>query len=182
MARLIPSAGPIAPTRLAILAAALALTAGCTKPADNEPAPTTAAAPTPAALEAAPTPKPSEPAAPAPIPAEKNYLVRITPGEAQAGQPAQSIIEVTPTPGYKMNLEFPSHLKLDPPTGAALTKAELGREDAEITEAALRFTIAYTPEQAGDLDLAGAADFSVCNENACKLIRGEKVAWEVAVK
>ena len=81
-----------------------------------------------------------------------------------------------------MNLEFPSHLKLDPPTGAALTKAELGREDAEITEAALRFTIAYTPEQAGDLDLAGAADFSVCNENACKLIRGEKVAWEVAVK
>lgn len=171
MARLLPSA--------ALLAALAGLTAGCNKPADPP-----AEAPAAAQAQKAPEPAkaPEAPPAPAAEPAAKNYLVRITPGDAAAGQPAQSVIEVTPTPGYKMNLEFPSRLKLDAPAGAALAKAELGRDDVEITEQALRFTVAYTPEQAGKLDLAGAADFSVCNENACKLVRDEKVAWEVAVK
>lgn len=173
MARLRPSAARLTALTTALTAA---LTLGCNKPVDPP-----AEAPAPTAAAPAPAPAPA-PEAPAPEPAQKNYLVRITPGEAAAGQPAQSLIEITPTPGYKMNLEFPSRLDLDPPQGAALQKTELGRDDLEITEQALRFTVAYTPEQAGQLDLAGAADFSVCNENACKLIRDEKVAWEVAVK
>lgn len=163
----------------ALLGLALALAAGCNKPAEDA-APETetkAAAAEAAAAEA----KPAE-AAPAPAPAAKNYVVKITPGEAQAGQPAKSVIEVTPTTGYKMNLDFPSRLALDTPAGATLGKTELGQEDVEITEAALRFTVDYTPEEAGKLDLAGAADFSVCNENACKLVRDEKVAWQVAVQ
>lgn len=171
MARLIEKAS--------LIALALAFAAGCNKPAE-EPA-AEPAAPAPAAAEASPTP--AKPAAPAEAaPAAKNYVVRITPGDATAGQPASSVIEITPAAGYKMNLEFPSRLALDTPEGAALGKTELTADDLEITEKALKFTVAYTPEQAGQLDLAGAADFSVCNENACKLVRDEKVAWQVAVK
>lgn len=165
-------------TPTALLGLALALAAGCNKPAEDA-APETET--TSKAAEAAPAPAEAKPAD-TPAPAAKNYVVKITPGDAQAGQPAKSVIEVTPTAGYKMNLDFPSRLALDTPTGATLGKTELGQGDVEITEAALRFTVDYTPDEAGKLDLAGAADFSVCNENACKLVRDEKVAWQVAVK
>lgn len=110
------------------------------------------------------------------------YAVKILPGDVQAGQEGTSVIEVTPTPGYKVNLEFPTRLKLNPVEGITHAKAELGKGDAEISEKVLRFNVAFTPAEAGKYALEGIADFSVCNERTCRLIRGEKLSWEVAVK
>lgn len=169
---------------------ALALIA-CEKKAEADPAKPAAkpaeAKPTEKAQQAAkPAAKPAE-AKPAEAkaeakPEEKNYLVKVIPGEATAGQPATTIVQVTPTPGYKMNLEFPSKMKLTANDKVTAPKLEFSGPDAEITEQALKFKVAYTANAAGKVDLAGAADFSVCNENACKLIRGEEVAWAVNVK
>lgn len=114
---------------------------------------------------------------------EAQYTVRIMPGEAAAGAAASSVVEVKPTPGYKMNTEFPVQIKkLSAPDGVTLPKATLASSDAELTEKVLRFTVPFTAAKAGQIDLAGLADFSVCNERACKLIRDEKVAWQVTVK
>lgn len=114
--------------------------------------------------------------------ADQTYTVRILPGEAKAGQAATSVVEVTPNPGYKMNLEFPARLKLQVPPGVTAAKSELKRDDADLTEKALRFNVAFTPAEAGKVSLTGSADFSVCNDTTCKLIRDEKLAWEVSVQ
>ena len=121
-------------------------------------------------------------AAETPPPTTQNYTVRIVPGEAKAGAQATSVIEVTPAKGYKMNLEFPSRLSLEPTAGVKPAKEQLGKDDAEVTEKALRFKVAFTPASAGKLSMAGSADFSVCNDSTCKLIRDEKLAWVVNVK
>ncbi|MEZ4466766.1 MAG: hypothetical protein R3F43_20540 [bacterium] len=110
------------------------------------------------------------------------YSVRVVPGDAKAGEDAKSVIEVTAAPGFHMNAEFPSRVKALNCTGATLAKAELGPEDAEVTEQVLRFTVPFKADAAGQVSLAGAADFSVCNDRTCKLIRDEKVAWAVEVK
>ncbi|MCA9559149.1 MAG: hypothetical protein KC583_11385 [Myxococcales bacterium] len=140
----------------------------------------------PAADQGAPegAKKAAAPAAPKAAPSAANdaYTVRIVPGEAKAGAPAQSVIEVTPGPGYKVNLEFPVKLTFTPPEGVAAEKKSFGKGDAEITEKALRFNVPFTPAAVGTVSLSGTADFSVCNDNTCKLIRDEKLAWEVAVK
>ncbi len=110
------------------------------------------------------------------------YTVRIVPGEATAGQPATSVIEVSPAPGFKINQEFPAKLKLSKTEGVAPVKTELGLDDAEISDKSLRFSVRFTPANAGKVALAGAADFSVCNDTTCKLIRDEQLSWEVQVK
>ena len=114
-------------------------------------------------------------------PVEAQYTVRIIPGDAAAGTAAASVVEVKPTPGYKMNTEFPVQIKqLSAPDGVTLPKETLASADAELSEKMLRFTVPFTATKAGQIDLAGLADF--CNERACKLIRDEKVAWQVTVK
>ncbi len=138
----------------------------------------------PAAQEGSPAPE-AKPASPTSAPAATAgdaYTVRIVAGEAKAGEPATSVVEVTPGPGYHVNTEFPVRLKLVPPAGVTAAKAQLERADAELSEAALRFNVAFTAATAGTVNMAGTADFSVCNDNTCKLIRDEKLAWEVAVK
>ncbi len=144
-------------------------------PAKTPDAPATKKAPT------APPPGFVATGAVAEKPAE-SYMVRIVPGDAKAGQSGTSVVEVTPSPGYKINLEFPSRLRLEPTAGVKPAKEQFGKEDAEVTEKVLRFNVAFTPASAGKLKMAGTADFSVCNDSTCKLIRDEKLAWEVDVK
>ena len=108
--------------------------------------------------------------------------MRIVPGDATAGRSSTSVVEVTPSTGYKINLQFPSRLKLEPTAGVKPAKEQLGKDDAEVTEEVLRFNVAFTPASAGKLKMGGTADFSVCNDSTCKLIRDEKLAWEVDVK
>lgn len=113
---------------------------------------------------------------------ETPYTIRIVPGDTAAGKPSTSVVEVTPTAGYKMNIEFPVKLKVSDVKGVAIPKREFVRGDAELDEKALRFSIAFTPETPGQVSMAGTTDFSVCNDSTCKLFRGEELAWEVAVK
>ncbi len=155
---------------LATASLAFALTA-CQREAAAEP-PTTKP-PTPATKEA---PTKAEPAT------AQSYVVRIVAGEAKAGASTTSVVEVTPAEGYKINLEFPSRLQLSPTAGVKPAKERLGKEDAEVSEKMLRFNVAFTPASAGHLKMNCTADFSVCNDSTCKLIRDEKLAWEVHVK
>lgn len=151
-----------------------------TKPAEAKPA-TPASQAKAAKAETAKADTKAGPASKAPV--EAHYTVRIIPGDAAAGAEAKSVVEVKPTAGYKMNVEFPAQIKkLAAPEGVTLPKQTLAAADAELTEKVLRFTVPFTATKAGQIDLNGLADFSVCDARACKLIRDEKVAWQVTVK
>ncbi len=110
------------------------------------------------------------------------YRIRIVSPEAKAGAPASTRIEITPLAGYKMNKDFPSRLRVDVTDKATMPKTDFQQGDAEITEERLGFMVGLTPKAAGAISMTGTTDFSVCNESTCKLYRGEKLAWELAVK
>jgi hypothetical protein len=137
--------------------------------------------PAPAAKPAAPAPAAAAKPAPAPKPAAeaKTYTVRINTAEVAAGKPATTVIEISPGPGFKMNLEFPTKFRLEPKDGISAAKPALTKDDAELNEEVLRFPVGFTAAAAGKHALKGVADFSVCNDTTCKLIRGETFAWEI---
>ena len=110
------------------------------------------------------------------------YRIRIVSSEATAGAPTSTRIEITPLDGYKMNKDFPSRLRVDVTDKATTPKTDFQQGDAEITEERLGFKVGLTPKAAGAINMTGTTDFSVCNESTCKLYRGEKLAWELAVK
>ena len=142
-----------------------------------------------------PDEKKTEVSAPAPTPnpplvkpktdesfANRPYKIRVVPGDAANGKAATSVIEITPTAGYKMNQDFPSRLRIDASQAAQLSKTDFRGPDVQVSDAKVRFDVNFTPKQAGSIPMSGIADFSVCNESTCKLYRGERVVWDVAVR
>lgn len=142
---------------------------GAPEAAKPGPPPSAAPATTAAASQAA-------------APASQPYTVRIVPGEATAGKPATSVIEVRPAEGFHVNLEFPARLRVTPPAGVTVARPDLSKADAELTADVLRFSVGFSAATAGKVTLAGLGDFSVCNDSTCKLIRDEKLSWDVQVK
>ena len=113
---------------------------------------------------------------------QKLFDLKITPGASTVGKSTTSVVRVTPGPGYKMNTEFPVALKLNQSNGITFAAHELRGKQAQLTEKALEFKVQLTPSKAGKASMSATADFSVCNKNICKLIRGEKLSWAVDVK
>ena len=145
-------------------------------PEAAKPGPATASpAASGAASQATPANKPT-------TPAPQPYTVRIVPGDASAGKAATSVIEVRPAQGFHMNQEFPTRLRVTPPVGVTVARPELTKSDAEVTDELLRFSVGFNAAAAGKVTLAGLGDFSVCNDSTCKLIRDEKLSWDVDVK
>lgn len=75
---------------------------------------------------------------------------------------------VHPGSGYKMNLEFPTKLTLEPPAGVTLAKTVLEPADAEsFTEKSLTFAVKMTAPAAGEYTIPATLKFAVCTEATC---------------
>jgi len=79
-------------------------------------------------------------------------------------------ISVRPKPGFKVNKDFPHRLKIK---GAEVT-GEIKPEQLEFAVASATASCEGTCE--------GSADFSICNDQMCKLYRDVKLSWEVSAK
>lgn len=81
----------------------------------------------------------------------------------------QLVTEVTPSPGYRINLEYPWRLTVD--------EEAQGASDAEdFNEKRVRFLAATNAEAGSTVD--GELRFSVCNDATCLTPR-EKVSWQL---
>ncbi len=110
------------------------------------------------------------------------FKVKVNVSNAEAGKGTSSVIEASPAPGFKMNVEFPSSFVPDNTKSVTFVKPKLSMADAKIDEKAISFSPAYTVTQSGPTRLSGKISISVCNERACKLYRNHPVEWSVNVK
>jgi hypothetical protein len=87
---------------------------------------------------------------------------------ASAGTESVARLVVHPGPGYKMNLEFPTKLTLEPPAGVTLAKTVLEPADAEsFSEKGLAFAVKMSATSAGDYTIPATLKFAVCTEATC---------------
>lgn len=122
---------------------------------------------------------------------EEGQLAVSAPADAKAGAETTASIVVTPGPEYKVNVEFPTKLTLESPTGVTLAKAELKaggaskeKGDADVfDESKLTFTVKLTPAAAGAHTIKGSFKFAVCDKagSTC-LAKKEPIAIQVAAK
>ncbi|MGN6108997.1 MAG: hypothetical protein ACTHU0_28080 [Kofleriaceae bacterium] len=194
-----------------LLAIATTLTvAGCSKSAGGQPnaAPESSASPTERGdkIEKIAVPGGAMPAgesagAPAAegAPTAMSAALRLTPEEGQlsieapadarAGAEAIAKVVVRPGPNFKVNVEFPTKLSLQTPTGVTLAKAELiaggldkAKGDAErIDEKELTFAVKLTPAASGSYTINGSFKFAVCDKDQC-LPKKEPISIEIAAK
>ncbi|HLT36212.1 MAG TPA: hypothetical protein VK034_08000 [Enhygromyxa sp.] len=113
---------------------------------------------------------------------QKEYTLQIDPGEATVGEESKVSIRVVPQGEWHMNLEFPTKLVIEPPTGTTVAKPKLEKADAvKLDEQGCEFAIAFTPSEAGAKTFTGEFKFAVCQDEAC-VPKTEKLQFEVAVK
>lgn len=90
----------------------------------------------------------------------------------------QQTIKVVPKPGYKVNLEFPHRIQVAPSSTLKVKSASvLGK----ITKKQLHYQV-DVEGQNGEHTLQAKADFSICNEEMCKLYRATPVKWTTQIK
>lgn len=112
----------------------------------------------------------------------KDFDLQIDKAEAKVGEEGKVTIKVVPRGEWHMNLEFPTVLKLEPPTGVSVTKVEQKQADAvKFDETSAEFAVAFTPSEAGDKTFTGEFKFAICQADVCSQ-RTEKLDFVVAVK
>lgn len=95
------------------------------------------------------------------------YTLTVNKVSARKGQPATAQVVIKPAAGYHLNVDFPTSLKLAPPAGITLAKAELKKADAKLTETEGSFTVTITAANAGLHMVPGELRFAVCTETTC---------------
>lgn len=113
---------------------------------------------------------------------EPGYKLEIDTGEGKVGEEGKVTIKVVPAASWHVNLEYPTKLQVEAPSGVEVAKAEQGKGDAvALTEDNCEFAVTYTASEAGAKAFSGELRFAVCQEDAC-VPKSETLAFEVAVK
>lgn len=112
----------------------------------------------------------------------KEYTLQIDPAEAKVGEESKVSIRVIPQGEWHMNLEYPTKLQIEPPSGTTIAKPKLEKADAvKLDEQGCEFAVAFTPAEAGTKTFTGEFKFAVCQDEAC-VPKTETLQFEVAVK
>jgi multidrug efflux pump subunit AcrB len=90
----------------------------------------------------------------------------------------QQTIKIIPKPGYKVNQEFPHRIQVSP---SKTLKVKTESIQGKITQKQLHYQISVEGK-GGKHSLKAKADFSICNEEMCKLYRAEPVEWTAHIK
>ena len=110
-------------------------------------------------------------------------LVLAIPDGAKSGVQDSVKIKITPKKGWKLNKEFPNKLKVSPPAGVKVAKANQNQGDAvSFSEhGGAEWHVKFTPDSTGRKDFGGEFRFAVCTETTC-VPKKEKLAFVVNVK
>lgn len=111
-----------------------------------------------------------------------HHAVEVLDTAAQAGKEQQAELRIVPREGYKVNLDYPTRIKLQASAGTRLTAESLSKGDAlELSKEVARFPVRYVPSSPGKAELKAEVRFSVCNDKQCDLAK-EEIAWSVKVE
>jgi hypothetical protein len=114
---------------------------------------------------------------------EDRYTLQVEPPtEAKAGEAGVVTVKVLPKAPWHMNLDYPTKLTVEAPSGVELAKSEQKKADAKaLTAETCEFDVAFTAADAGDKSFTGKFKFAICQDEACSPVQ-EDIEFQVAVK
>lgn len=113
----------------------------------------------------------------------KTYTVTVHAPTGKANKDSSLQVVVKPKAGWKLNMEFPTKLKLEPPAGVTVAKKTLKKGDATVfsEKKGATWKVGYKAASAGDKKFSGKLKFAVCTEATCDP-KSETLAFNVSVK
>jgi hypothetical protein len=121
----------------------------------------------------------SEGAPAAPVGSSEHYTMRVEGAEVAAAEPAQLELQLLPGPDLKINLEFPWTIEFEEQEGLELPAGVLDASAMELTDEVARIPMDVTVTEAGTREVTARANFSVCNDDRCEILRDQKLQFSV---
>lgn len=106
-------------------------------------------------------------------------------GTVQAGKDGKITLKIVPAKGYKWNKEYPrSFVKLSSGDKVVFTKAEYRMDKGDFADSDKAGTVAIQArgKAAGEEIVKADAEFSVCNDEQCKVLKNIKLKMKITVK
>ena len=142
----------------------------------SPPGPETAAAEQPAEKTA------GEQGAAAETPSDDRFRAVVEPAEIEAGSKTDVTLELRAGEGLKVNEEYPNwSLEFSPPKGVELASPTFEAEAFSLGRKAARVETTLQASKPGSSRLDAVANFSVCNDDRCHILRDEPVSFQVEV-
>ncbi len=102
--------------------------------------------------------------------AAKSYRI-VTEGSTRAlqvGERGKLVLFIEPLQKVHVHPQAPLKIRIEPPTGLALEKTELGHKDAVDPKAeAPRFELPFTARARGRQEAKASLDFFICSDSWC---------------
>lgn len=113
---------------------------------------------------------------------DERYRTGVSPGEIPAGGKRDVELSLRPGDGLKVNKEYPNwSLELQPPSALRLGETSFGSEQFDLKEGSARVATQIDADQPGSYEVPANAEFSVCNDETCHILRDEQVTFRVRI-
>ncbi len=129
------------------------------------------------------------PAVPAAAPAKRNkrgkqYQVVARPVTMKVGGKTVAKLIIEPAKGMKFNKEFPSKFIVTAGSHAACDKKKLSARSGDVKVDGKKgvVSVPLSAKAAGKGDLGIIGHFSICNDEQCFVLRGERLTLNVTVR
>jgi hypothetical protein len=114
--------------------------------------------------------------------ADSSYQLKVEAAPAKKAEKATARIVIVAGPGYHMNKDYPTSLRVEAPAGTTVHTPKLtAKEAVKFEEAGATFEVAYTASEKGPKTFTGEIKFAVCTANTCDP-KKEKLTFTVDVK
>ena len=113
---------------------------------------------------------------------ESTFDLELKPvGDYAAGKEGHAEIVLKAKQPFHCNDQYPYKFKLEQSDGVKYPADVVKKDNAKVAEEEVTMKVAFTPESAGNKQIAGQFAFSVCDEDRC-LIEKRELALSINVK
>lgn len=107
------------------------------------------------------------------------YSARIEQDSVAVGEPIEVALVIEPGKDLKINLDFPWKVEMQETETMSFSSANFAKGDIRLNEERATVPLVINVAKAGEYEVEAKADFSVCNDERCEILRDESVSVKV---
>lgn len=110
------------------------------------------------------------------------FTMTVSGAEIEVGNQAEVQLQLLPGPDLKINLEFPWVIEFEEVDALEYGATRLGSDAMDLQDERATIPLTITAEEPGNYEVTARADFSVCNDDRCDILRDEPLSFMVRAR
>ena len=110
------------------------------------------------------------------------FTMTVSGADIEVGNQAEVQLQLLPGPDLKINLEFPWVIEFEEVDALEYGATRLGSDAMDLQDERATIPVTITAGEPGNYEVMARADFSVCNDDRCDILRDEPLSFMVRAR